>query len=218
VVAEEVRHQRLVLFFGAGVSKAAGFNDFELLVREVERDFGMFPPAFVDLPTRVQRVAERRSAEELKARVKKRLQTSHYSMSLGLLASLRVREAITTDFDGLYELAAKRFYASTIVGDRTVLDVLPWERSTDGRPWLLKAHGDARRSGSLVFSADEYAPFRSVHGRGRGSGRVRCRPSSECRRHVVAPCQDSAHSLVLAEPGSKGPHFSSLWRTGVAGG
>jgi hypothetical protein len=163
-LAEEISRQRLVLFFGAGVSKAAGLNDFASLVRDLERSFGMYPPEDVPLPTRVQRIAARCSPEELKTRVRKRLESDRYSMAHGLLASLRVRESITTNFDTLYELAAERPYAARFDGGPSELDVLPWQRTSDGKPWLMKAHGDVTSDGPLVFSADEYAAFRDVHG------------------------------------------------------
>jgi hypothetical protein len=121
-------------------------------------------PHGIDLPTRVQRLKDHLSGEELKRRVKAVLEQDRYSISHGLLASLRVRESITTNFDQLYELAAARPYAAELDEARLNLDVQPWERTSAGKPWLLKAHGDASRSGPLVFSADEYAGFRATHG------------------------------------------------------
>lgn len=61
------------------------------------------------------------------------LRTGGYSLAHGLLASLHTREAVTTNYDSLYETATR-------TANRTCA-VLPYEPVLDQHRWLLKLHG-----------------------------------------------------------------------------
>ena len=74
-----------------------------------------------------------------------------HAVGHALLASLRTAEAITTNFDALYEQAC----AATF-DDRP--RKLPWQKAEPGRGWLLKMHGDVDH-GQLVISRDEYLAY-----------------------------------------------------------
>lgn len=88
--------------------------------------------------------------------VEDELHGERHAVGHGLLASLRVPEVVTTNFDALYESAATVPFGPT-------LQVVPWDRAPHRPPWLLKAHGDAVR-GSLVLTAEQFAHFDAEHG------------------------------------------------------
>lgn len=160
---------RLVLFFGAGLSHAAGLPDFGELIGKLEADApqrGSAPPAAgdTDYPARAERLeAQYGGSEHLKSQIARALGGDSYALGHGLLASLRIREAVTTNFDSLYELACERPLSSGDSSDPG-LDVLPWARSSDNRPWLLKAHSDTSRPGGLVLTARTYKEFDANRG------------------------------------------------------
>lgn len=167
-LAQECVAGRLVLFFGAGLSRAAGLPDFGELIGNLEADAPQrvpAPPAAddMDYPARAERLeALYAGPEHLKSQIARVLRGDFYALGHGLLASLRVREAITTNFDSLYEAASER-PLSADDSAQPGLDVLPWARSSDNRRWLLKAHGDTNRSGGLVLTAQSYAEFTKTH-------------------------------------------------------
>lgn len=76
------------------------------------------------------------------------------SLTHALLASLRIREAVTTNYDTLYENAA-------IVPHGEMLKVLPRERRSADEPWLLKLHGDIKLDNSIVLTREQYLRFDS---------------------------------------------------------
>jgi len=149
--------QELVLFLGAGVSTGAGLPAWQGLL-----------DALADLlatgrPERDQ--LHRHDVRDQAALLQKRfraaglnfadkisdmLGSSHYSLAHGLLASLRPRESVTTNFDQLFEVAMKAG------GDDDALCVLPYEALDSGQPWLLKLHGSIDRPDGLVFTRGDY--------------------------------------------------------------
>lgn len=114
---------------------SAGLPAFRGLIDHLEADargHGGFQSTAVspdDFPTRAQDLEDfYGDADTLKARVREGHGGSRYALGHGLLASLRIRESITTNFDSLYELACERPFPN---GDGTEpeLAVLPWRRS-----------------------------------------------------------------------------------------
>lgn len=157
----KARDGELVLFFGAGVSRSAGLPDFATLLQQLRGDNASDPedrdetgqPA--DLPALASQIAQQ-LGDELPARLAELLPEHHHSVTHALLASLKVPEAITTNFDRLYELAARAPFS----GD---LHVVPWQHLPGRRPWLLKAHGDVEH-GDLVLTAEQYERFQADKG------------------------------------------------------
>ena len=80
------------------------------------------------------------------------------SLSHALLASMRVREAATTNYDQLYEQAVTAAGGPTD-GLRADIDRLPWDRTSTGRPWLLKMHGDVEHPDSIVLSRSSFVHY-----------------------------------------------------------
>lgn len=68
-----------------------------------------------------------------------------------LAASLPVSEAVTTNYDTLFEAAWR--------GAGRTPRVLPWESVAEAECWLLKLHGTVDDVGSIVLSRDDYLRF-----------------------------------------------------------
>lgn len=83
------------------------------------------------------------------------------TLAHALLADLRVREAVTTNYDTAYEVAV----AGLNRGDPDeAVAVLTRNVVAPDRPWLLKLHGDARTGTGLVLTRDQYCEF-GIRGR-----------------------------------------------------
>jgi len=80
------------------------------------------------------------------------LQAGRHAVGHGLIASMRVAEVVTTNVDGLYELACETAFSPQR------LSVLPWHRMPGRPPWILKLHGDLE-AGDLVFTDEDYQRF-----------------------------------------------------------
>ena len=153
-LADHARRSELVLFIGAGVSMGAGLRSWQGLldalldqvdvpVADVER--------FRQLDVRDQAHLLRRhfsSPERYQTAFAELLQTGGYSLAHGLLASLHTREAVTTNYDNLYESAVR-------TANRTCA-VLPYGPVLDHDRWLLKLHGTIERPDDLVLTRDDY--------------------------------------------------------------
>ncbi len=153
-LAQFARRSELVLFIGAGVSMGAGLSSWQGLldallskvdveVADVDR--------FRQLDVRDQGLLLRRhfsSPERYHAVFEDVLATGRYSLGHGLLSSLRTREAVTTNYDDLYELASR-------TANRTCA-VLPYEPVLNQDRWLLKLHGSLERPDDMVLTRDDY--------------------------------------------------------------
>lgn len=154
-LAKAAIDSQLVLFIGAGVSIGAGLPSWGDLLRTVALGGGVDPEIvkllrdkdYRDQATLLERWL---GAEDgLKTRVKTELsQAQRYSLQHALLASLPSKEAVTTNFDQLFETAAE-------AGGRE-LAVLPANPSNaDGR-WLLKLHGSVDAPDNLVLTRSDF--------------------------------------------------------------
>ena len=76
----------------------------------------------------------------------------HYTLAHSLLAALPVREAITTNYDHLFEDAWKQ-------SDPSGLSVLPGEIRPNTRRWLLKMHGCVSDPERIVLTRSSYTRY-----------------------------------------------------------
>lgn len=145
----------LVLFLGAGISQPAGLPSWPDLIRrlaERSQSYADRSDELLAIPAvDAARLLERDLGPQFRATLRLELSQPLHAIGHALLASLRTTEAITTNFDALYEQAC------TATFDERPRK-LPWERAEPGRPWLLKMHGDVD-SENLVLSRDEFLGY-----------------------------------------------------------
>lgn len=160
-LAGEARAGRLVPFIGAGVSATAGLPMWGDLLSALAD--GRIAPAhraeFDSLgPLDRAHVLRERylSADGLNAAVVAQTTSHVYGLAPALLAGLGAREAVTLNYDDLYEQAAS-------VLDHSRPAVLPQEVVSEGGRWLLKLHGSIEDPASIVLTRDDYLGYR--HGR-----------------------------------------------------
>lgn len=149
------RDGHLALFLGAGVSMAAGLPSWDELLERIAAH------ANLDLDT-IKQLGSLDAAELLKQEVEPAKlgavvaeilgEPTKISLAHGLLAGLGAREAISTNYDALFERAV----AQT---GRLAPSVLPWEPVEVGRPWLLKLHGDLTKPESIVLTRRDFVLF-----------------------------------------------------------
>jgi hypothetical protein len=147
---------QLALFIGAGVSKAAGLPSWHELICELAEQSPRYGDRSAELAAipvvDAARLLEKDLGPEFRQGLERVLGSPLHAIGHALLASLCVAEAITTNFDTLYEQACNATY-----GGR--LRKLPWEPAEPGLPWLLKMHGDLGRGHQMVLSRDEYLGY-----------------------------------------------------------
>jgi hypothetical protein len=149
------RDGNLVLFLGAGVSQPAGLPSWAELIAHLAKE----SPSYTDQAHELSQIQPIDAAslleQDLGSRfheiLRAKLSGKPHPLGHALLASLRAAEAITTNFDTLYEQACDRPFDHG-------LRKLPWQAAEPGQPWLLKMHGDID-SDTLVFTRADYLNF-----------------------------------------------------------
>ena len=155
---------QLVLFIGAGVSAGAGLPTWSDLITSLARDALINEQTLIDrllkkdlrdCATILERLLDQRHPEGvadggyLRLTAASRLDSGRvYALAHGLLASLPSDEAITTNFDTLFESAVK-------VAQRDIA-VLPNDPRDTGGRWLLKLHGTVTDPKTLVLTRSDY--------------------------------------------------------------
>ena len=161
-LAEQARLGKLVLFIGAGVSASAGVPQWRaLLTGLAERaKLGAEERCLLEkMDFRDQAaILQRRfgSPEILDGEVKALVGASRYSLAHALLASLRTQEAVTTNYDTLYE------QASSSAG--RPLTIISGDRVGRGAPWLLKLHGSIEEGAEIVLTRQHYEQLAEQRG------------------------------------------------------
>lgn len=156
------RKGELSLFLGAGVSVGAGLPDWRTLVARIvaaaKLPDTITPQSFGELSLLDQaELLQRRDPKFASAVVDQVKTVERPGLSHLLLAALRVQQSATTNYDDLYERAVSS------ADHRIRLAVLPYERRTDGRPWLLKMHGDVQHPDDIVLTRSQFAAYDARH-------------------------------------------------------
>lgn len=156
-LAREAVAGRLVLFLGAGVGTPAGLPSWGRLLGGLAADAGITDrDAFekLDYLDRATVIANRLGPPEtLGAVVARALTRERHALGHALLATLPVSESVTTNYDQLFELAAR-----TVLGPGR-LAVLGPGRRTDRSRWLLKMHGCVSRPEEIVLTRRDYLRY-----------------------------------------------------------
>lgn len=163
-LADAAITSRLVLFVGAGVSAGAGAPTWGALLSEVATIAGFGDESLSLLGTKDPRdqatLIERRlqsNEKQLRIEVANILRrTTRCSLQHGLLTSLRSSEAVTTNFDDLYETAAR-------TGGRRMA-VLPEDPEASDGQWLLKLHGTVEHPEHIVLTRSDYLDMPRQYG------------------------------------------------------
>jgi hypothetical protein len=151
----------LALFLGAGASMAAGLPSWGGLIDRLADRAGMSAgeraalrelTSVLDQATLVgRRLADR--GETLGRAVADLLDPfRRYALTHALLAALPAREAITTNYDRLFEKA-------WALSDPDGLSVLPGAVKPDARRWLLKMHGCLSDPERVVLTRASYTRY-----------------------------------------------------------
>jgi len=156
-LASDAKAGNLVVFMGAGVSVAAGVPAWKQLLAKIGADLGV-PiselEAIQSLDPRDQAtVLQRLHHNDFDAAVQRGLAADRPALLHGLLASLPVKEFVTTNFDTLFERAARTAHRSLVV--------IPGEPVHASDRWLLKLHGTLGED--LVLTRGDFLGATSRH-------------------------------------------------------
>ncbi|MGM0930075.1 MAG: SIR2 family NAD-dependent protein deacylase [Actinomycetota bacterium] len=161
-LSQDARAGRLVPFMGAGVSISAGAPGWKELIRRLALLIDLSDDELKALTNRdvldqagiLRTLYEERSEANwpsFNEAIASEVRLEHYGLAPALLASLPSKQAITLNYDELFELAS-----SDAGLERTVI---PDDDAAVSDRWLLKLHGSAKRPESIVLTRDDYLGF-----------------------------------------------------------
>ena len=161
-LADHAKSGHLALFFGSGVSAGSGLPSWGKLLEELAEAENLDAPYRAALEQlneadQAQVLALLTPNEQFRERIVNIInRVQHYSLVHGLMAGLPHREAVTPNYDGLFERA------SDAAGEP--VSVLPYEPKKKGLRWLLKMHGDVKYSGDIVLTREDFLRYRNQRG------------------------------------------------------
>jgi len=156
------RAGELALFFGAGVSVPAGLPGWREMLHQLAAQAGVRPDDLDGLSPLDQAQFLQKRLPGLGEHVARAAQSRRRpSLAHALLAGLRCREAVTTNYDRLYETAV----AAT---DRGAPRILPWESVVGAPAWVLKLHGDVSQPESVTLTRRDVVRY-DAHTRPAGA-------------------------------------------------
>jgi len=160
-LADHALRGELALFLGAGVSMSAGLPSWGGLLDELAARAKMSSDErlalaelrnALDQATLVERRLKHQSESIGQAVAKILGPRRYYAIAHALLAALPVREAITTNYDQLFEDAWSQ-------SDPDGLSILPGAMKPDARRWLLKMHGCLSDPDRVVLTRSSYTRY-----------------------------------------------------------
>ena len=155
-IGAAARQGELALFMGAGVSIPAGLPTWGGLLKQLAEEHA------IDVGEGFSSLNALDQAQYLHNKVQKlgdhvaRIVVEAKVPALGhvLLAALGCTEAVTTNYDRLYEHAVRMQR-----GEGNVATVMPWDHPRFGKPWILKLHGDVNVPDSIVLTRQQFVSF-----------------------------------------------------------
>ncbi len=167
-----IRHQRGVLFLGAGLSQGGGLDSWAPLIRRLAEELDYRVPDCFDLDLSLQLAqwyAEEYGREKLTELVRQMYggltepaarPEVHPTLAHYLLLALPLRLIVTTNYDCLIERALRglRRDPQVVVEGSHVVQVGQGER-----PCVVKFHGDAESGRHIVLSERDYDTFFETH-------------------------------------------------------
>lgn len=149
-LAESARRGSLAVFLGAGVSAPSGLPTWHELLEGLAASYGITEAvaAAENLSdTDVAGLIERTGRDRFQADVASLVKTGRHAPSLlhAMLAALGTREAVTTNYDLLFERAVQ-------ATGRDISSVLPWQSALGRDRWILKLHGDVEHPDKIVLT------------------------------------------------------------------
>lgn len=141
---------------GAGVSIPAGLPTWGGLLRQLATHHRVDITGGFDSLNALDQAQYLQSHIENLGHDVSRIVGKNRTPALGhaLLAGLGCTEAVTTNYDRLYEAAVKMQR-----GRSNVATVLPWEHPKSGKQWILKLHGDVENPDSIVLTRQQFVSF-----------------------------------------------------------
>lgn len=161
-LGREALAQRLVPFMGSGISVTAGAPMWKELIEEIARRAGLDPETAVDLARNhdvldqaayLRHIFEQKFPTNPKAftqSVIDAVDMPRYGLAPALLASIDSEQAVTLNYDRLFEMAAE--------DGQVPRRVIPGT-GTEPERWLLKLHGSVTDPDSIVLTRDDYLSF-----------------------------------------------------------
>lgn len=154
-LATAARAGELTPFMGSGISVTSGLPDWKGLLADLRSEAKLddVPQADFDKLSTLDQadLIATVLGKDLKNKIAEKTQTSTLGLPPILLASLPGHEAVTLNYDTLFESARK--------GQGTKLTVIPNGEVEAGTSWLLKLHGSTERPEDIVLTRQDYLAY-----------------------------------------------------------
>lgn len=160
-LAERARANQLVPFMGAGVSVSAGAPTWSELIVRLAARVGLRREELTNLQKRnvldqatiLRAIFDQRKLS-LNGAIVDEVALERYGLAPALIASLPCKQAITLNYDDLFERASRDAGVPAAV--------IPDEPSAQRSRWLLKLHGSVTHPETIVLTREDYLGFNAT--------------------------------------------------------